>query len=480
MSDNKRVGENILKNSLVFFFGTILDKIFSFIAIVLITRYLSEEEFGIFNYAIIYISFFATFVDFGTESILIREISVNPNGARILLGNNILMKIFLTILAIVLSYVITVFADLSYKKELLIYIMFINLIFSPKLPTLKNSFESVFKVKLNVGFPVMMNILSSVVLLTIIIIEIQYECSLELITLGYVLSGLPGFILIVLKSKEIIKPIFSMDLRIWRYFLKESFPLAFYGLLINLSNRIDVLMLSWMKGDVEVGYYSAAFRLVLPLSFIPVSLIVSLLPVMSKLYSEKDENLKKIYQFSLNVMLFISIPLSVIIFSTSQQIINVIYSSRYFPSEPGLKILVVSQIFLFLNVIMTHLVISIGKQYKGLYVVIGMVIINIIFNIFLIPRYGLVGASISTVFTEFFATIFWIIFTKNYLKNFPFLTLFKIILINIICIIFMKFILYEYLILKIFGFLVIQMFLLIMFRVFSKEDISEFRTSIKR
>lgn len=151
------------------------------------------------------------------------------------------MKIFLTILAIVLSYIITVFADLSYEKELLIYIMFINLIFSPKLPTLKNSFESVFKVKLNVGFPVMMNILSSVVLLTIIIIEIQYECSLELITLGYVLSGLPGFILIVLKSKEIIKPIFSIDLRIWRYFLKESFPLAFYGLLINLSNRIDVL-----------------------------------------------------------------------------------------------------------------------------------------------------------------------------------------------------------------------------------------------
>jgi O-antigen/teichoic acid export membrane protein len=129
---------------------------------------------------------------------------------------------------------------------------------------------------------------------------------------------------------------------------------------------------------------------------------------------------------------------------------------------------------------MFHLVISIGKQYKGLYVVIGMVIINIIFNIFLIPRYGLVGASISTVFTEFFATIFWIIFTKNYLKNFPFLTFFKIILINIICIIFMKFILYEYLILKIFGFLVIQMFLLIMFRVFSKEEISEFRTSIKQ
>ncbi|NVM04104.1 MAG: oligosaccharide flippase family protein, partial [Candidatus Helarchaeota archaeon] len=173
VKNNEKLGASIAKNSSVFFFGTVLDKLFSLIAIVLITRYLGEEEFGIFNYALVYISFFAVLIDFGTESILIREVSRNPDGGGILIGNNILMKLFLTASAIILSFTIAKFADFGYEKEILIYLMFINLIFSPKLPTLKNSFEAAFKVRMKVGFPVLMNILGSIVLLTFVVIIIH-------------------------------------------------------------------------------------------------------------------------------------------------------------------------------------------------------------------------------------------------------------------------------------------------------------------
>ena len=478
-TNDERLGASITRNSSVFFFGTVLDKIFSFIAIVLITRYLGEEEFGIFNYALVYISFFAVLIDFGTESILIREISRNPKDDEILVGNNVLMKLFLTGTAIIFSFVITKFVDFGYEKEILIYIMLINLIFSPKLPTLKNSFEAGFKVRIRVGFPVLMNILGSVVLLIAVIIIIHLKGSIRLITLGYVLSGLPGLVLLFWKSRKIIMPKFSIDFNIWRYFLKESFPLAFYGILLSLSNRMDVLMLSWMKGDAEVGYYAAAFRLILPLSFIPVALVVSLLPVISKLYHEKDETLSRIYQFSLKIMFCLSIPIAVLIYTASERIIDIIYTSRYYPSTAGLKILIISQIFLFLNVIMNHFIISIGKQLKGLYVVGGMVIINFILNIFLIPKYGLVGASLATVITEFSALIMWINFTKGFLKDFPLLSLLKIIILNVIGIVFIRLTVEEYFYFSIIGFLIIQFLLILAFKIFSREEISEFKVSLR-
>ncbi|NVM04906.1 MAG: flippase, partial [Candidatus Helarchaeota archaeon] len=345
-------------------------------------------------------------------------------------------------------------------------------------PTLKNSFEAAFKVRMKVGFPVLMNILGSIVLLTFVVIIIHLNGSIKLITLGYVLSGLPGLVLLFWMSRKIIRPKFLIDLKIWSYFLKESFPLAFYGILLSLSNRMDVLMLSWMKGDAEVGYYSAAFRLILPLSFIPVALVVSLLPVMSRLYYDKDESLSRIYQFSLKMMFCLSLPIAVLIYVASEQIVNIIYTSRYYPSTAGLKILIISQIFLFLNVIMNHFIISIRKQLKGLYVVLTMVIINFILNIFLIPKYGLVGASIATVITEFSALIMWISFTRDYLKSFPFLSFFKIILINIIGIVFIRLMIYD-LIPEIVGFLIIQILLIIIFKVFSKEELYEFKVSVR-
>ena len=268
-----------------------------------------------------------------------------------------------------------------------------------------------------------------------------------------------------------------MDLTLIRYFLKESLPLAFFGVLINLSNRVDVLMLSQMKGDTEVGYYSAAFRLIYPLSFIPVALVMSLLPVISRLYYEKDKNLNRIYQFGLKIMLCLSLPMTIIIFFTSGEIINMIYTSRYNYSSEGLKILIISQVFLFLNVVMYHFIISIGKQAKGFYVVVEMVIVNIILNIFLIPEYGLVGASIATVITEFTALILWINFTKEYLKNFHFLSFSKIIIINIISFAYIYLTIFKFFFLGLAGFLIIQILLIYIFQIFPKKELSEFKIS---
>ena len=97
MVEDTTIGKKITKNSIIFFSGIIFEKFFSFLAIVLITRYLSEEEFGIFNYAVVYISFFASIIDLGTESILIRESSKHPEKSNILIGSNILIKLFLTL-----------------------------------------------------------------------------------------------------------------------------------------------------------------------------------------------------------------------------------------------------------------------------------------------------------------------------------------------------------------------------------------------
>ena len=474
----EELGIRISKNSLTFFFGTIIDKLFSLIGIVLVARYLGENEFGIFNYALIYTSLFAVLVDLGTESILIREISRNPAKSARLIGNSIILKIVLTLCTLIICFIVTFFSQFPDKKAVIIYLMLINLVFSPKLPTLKSPFEAIFKSRLKAGFPALINILGSFIFFVLVIVMIQTNSPLELIVLGYVFSGLPGLIFLYIKSKKIIAPEYSIDFGLLRSFLKESLPLALYALLIGLSNRMDVLMLSWMKSDAYVGLYSAAFRLTLPLSFIPVSLAVSILPVISKLYNDKDESLGKIYQFSLKIMICFVLPFALIIYTFSGNIINTLYTAQYASSVNALKILIISQVFLFLNVIMYHFIIAVGKQKRGLYVVGVMAVMNFVLNLFLIPLYGIEGASIATVITELSALILWICFTKDYFKSLRLSSYIKIIVLNVFTFLILKIIIPVSPLFSIIVFCIIQIFSLLLLKVITKEELYSFKTSI--
>ena len=475
--NDKFLGISITRNSILYFIGNIFEKIFSLCAIFLIARYLGENEFGIFNYALVYTSLFVVLIDLGTESILIREISRNPANSARLIGNSIILKIVLTLCTLILCLIVTFFSHFPGKKAVIIYLMLINLVFSPKLPTLKTPFEAIFKSRLKAGFPALMNILGSFIFFALVIIMILQKSPLELIVLGYVLSGLPGLVFLYIKSRKIIAPEYSIDFGLLRSFLKESLPLALYSLLIGLSNRVDDLMLSWMRSDADVGLYSAAFRLTLPLSFIPVSLAVSLLPVISKLYHDKDETLDKIYQFSLKIMICFVLPFAVVIYTFSENIIRILYTVRYAPSVNALKILIITQVFLFLNVIMFHFITAVGKQKKGLYVVGVMLIINFILNLFLIPLYGIEGASLATVITEFSALILWIWFTKDYLKSLRLSSYIKIIVLNVFTFLLLKILIPFSPLFSIIVFCIIQIFSLLLLKVITKEELYSFKTS---
>ena len=172
---------------------------------------------------------------------------------------------------------------------------------------------------------------------------------------------------------------------------------------ITIYTNLDIVMVGFIKDDVEVGYYSAAVKIKNILLSIVTSASTVLLPRAS--YYVDNNMMDEFYRILKKVMHFI------ILMSSSFTVYFMIYAREGIMllsgEEYGGAILPMQFIMptLFLigitNVTGIQMMVPLGMETKVLYSVILGAIIDLIFNAFLIPIYGAVGAAIGTLLAEF-------------------------------------------------------------------------------
>jgi O-antigen/teichoic acid export membrane protein len=76
----------------------------------------------------------------------------------------------------------------------------------------------------------------------------------------------------------------DVDFGFWKAILKESWPYGLTGISGLFTPYVDTIMLSLIQGNLVVGYYRAAYRLMLITLFIPNAANMAIFPLMSRLY----------------------------------------------------------------------------------------------------------------------------------------------------------------------------------------------------
>ena len=220
-------------------------------------------------------------------------------------------------------------------------------------------------------------------------------------------------------SKKIVRPRFEIDFGLWKYLFKEALPLALSSIVWVIYYRIDIVMLSMMMGDAEVGLYSAAYKLCEPFSIIPYALLVSLFPIMSVSFKTSEERLIKSYRLSFKYFLIITLPIAIGVSILSDKIIFLIYGAEFAGSAVALEILIWGLVFSSGSALFWNLLISMNKQKLGIYITALSACGNITLNFILIPLMSYVGASIASVITAVLAFITGFYFVSRNLQVLP-------------------------------------------------------------
>ncbi|MCG7847721.1 MAG: flippase, partial [ANME-2 cluster archaeon] len=221
-----------------------------------------------------------------------------------------------------------------------------------------------------------------------------------------------GYSFVVCAWKFVL-PKIKVDLDFWKSTLKEALPFGLTGIFVTIYYWIDSIMLSLMQGDEAVGWYNAAYRLIMVLLFIPSILNMVIFPAMSRFFITSKESLRFAYEKYFKYMAIVGIPLGLGTTLLADRIILLIFGAEYINSVIALQILVWSSVFIFLNGAFARLLEASNYQMTITKITGICMVENVVLNLIIIPKFSYIGASATTVITEFTALILCIIVSSN-------------------------------------------------------------------
>ncbi|MBU0559648.1 MAG: flippase [Bacteroidetes bacterium] len=402
---------NIKKNSFYFFISSVSRLFTNAIIFILIARFYGVDDFGSFSTAHTLSTLFLLLADFGFDILITTEIARNKNLALEITQKYFPIKVIFTTSALFLLWATLALIPASTESKTLIFIFSINMV----LTTLLNMIYSVFKGVEQFQYEAKISSSINFILLIIVLWFSFYNLDIKFIALSIVLIRLIGLVLgIVIFKSNFQRITFEFNLK--KIFSEMRIVMIFGIHLIfgTVFFQIDSVLLMTLKGDTEAGLYQAVFKLMVISLMLPEVLIGAVLPTITRLFSTNDPNWEKLGKFIYKLLFITGLPICLLFYLYPDFILTTIYNrSEYLESTMVLQFagFIVFTRFIFEPSAMMLTVNN--KQYIRTIIVIIAASFNVLFNILLIPIYGMKACIIISLVTNLIAGFLYLIFTRK-------------------------------------------------------------------
>lgn len=420
------------------FTGKILVGLLSIVVIKLLTGYLTQAQYGEYNFIYDFLAVFGIVADLGLYTVAVREMSKDESKIPVLLGNVLTIRtvvgIFAMLVAIGCGMLLPIFSPELAGSPVPRGIAIASV--TVLLAILNGTLTSVLQVKYKMRE-------SAIALVIGKVFSIAYVAYAVLILFkgdeahGFyhvVAAGILGNLAMLGYTWWYTRRLCEIKYRFDWVLIRDVFIKALpYGLALMLSTiyfRLNTILLFKIKGPEEVAFYSVGMRLIESLTIISLYFMNSVLPVMTKAIDMRGSAENSVDKHSpiiqnafdfLCLMSFAMVAGGVVL---AYPIIAVISDPQYlsrlsegiYGSDIGLQILLFALMFSFINTLFSFVLISVNKQKKLLWINIGAIIINVLLNIVFIPKYGFRGAAITSVLAECYILVVTYMAARRYLK----------------------------------------------------------------
>jgi O-antigen/teichoic acid export membrane protein len=203
----------------------------------------------------------------------------------------------------------------------------------------------------------------------------------------------------------------ALDRGRWSGYLKAALPFGLIVAFFLVYFRIDSVMISFFRGDEEVGLYNAAYNLISAFMFLPAGLVAALFPMLAARYASPDEDLDVPFQRAARWLLAMSLPLAVGGSLLNQEVTRLTLGDTYMPAATSLAVLVWTLPVWFITFLQGNMLTVIERQKAVAVVGAANMVVNLGLNLAVIPAYGFTGAAVTTLLTELVGLLlmFWLL-----------------------------------------------------------------------
>ena len=383
----------LLKNTIILSASQVISRLLSFTFSLLVARYLGVEQFGMFTYSLSLIALFSTVVDFGLSTLTVREMIQDRSKLNLYFFHAIILRYILAgLLYSILYFYSASLPNSEQIKQNLLLIMGLYLFVRALFDSSVSFFQSQERQDIG-GY---LQILNNFSLLIIGLIYVMLQKDVLYFATAHVVAGLIASIVgLTLISFKI-----SFDFRLSFNFImnlfKKTIPFGFTFFVSSAYARMDILMLSWLRTDLEVGEYGASLRIIDGLLLIPIVGNRILYPYLSRISSD-SQNFQFIVEKSIKILVIASFYILAIGIISADWLILTLFPVSFKNSAHILQVLIFTLIAAYPNYILGSALFSLHRQNMALRVVSVALIVNIISNLFFIPLWGTVGAAVTAI-----------------------------------------------------------------------------------
>lgn len=403
------------KNTSWLFFEKFLRLLSGLVVGVLVARHLGPEEFGLLNYAMSFVALFLSFSGLGLDSIVVKELVKEKDQKQLILGTSFGLKL-IGALGVLFFILIAIFlSNNSAELNSILLIIAVAAVFQSF-----NVIDFYFQSTVESKYVVFANIFSLSLSAIFKLYLIYINASLFFFALAFTLDS---FIVAI----GLVYYYFSNGhrLRQWKFnksiamsLLKQSWPLVLAGVVVTVYMKIDQIMIKEMLGAEANGNYAAAVRISETWYFIPMVICSSLFPAIINAKNRMDGSYSNRLQNLYNFMVILALSVAVPITFLSEPIILFLFGDQYAQAIDVLTIHIWSGLFVSLGLASSLWLINENLQKISFYRTTLGAIVNIVLNFLLIPKYGIRGAALTTLFSQIVAALLFDLLLKKTRGNF--------------------------------------------------------------
>jgi O-antigen/teichoic acid export membrane protein len=181
--------------------------------------------------------------------------------------------------------------------------------------------------------------------------------------------------------------------------LDMAYTIIFTSMSVLLYTQADLWILGMLSSTETVGIYGIAAKLALLVYFPMMAFAAIIPPLISSIHASGNlDELRKMVSESTRWILSMSIPIILVLSLEGKYILKYVFGPEFVAGYVPLLILVLGQLIKAGAGLIGVILQMTGEHKIYMKVTIISGILNIILNIVLIPRFGMIGAAIATAF----------------------------------------------------------------------------------
>lgn len=391
----KSLGVNALLNGL----RSALNLIFPLITFPYVSRVLSVDGMGIYNFSNTYVNYFVLIAGLGVATYAVREgAKYRDNEEEI---SEFASQIFtINMVSTLIAYILLI-GSLLIFSNLRNYVTCI-LVFSLQLFFTTIGTEWLYTIYEEYQYITIRSIVFKIISIILLFLLVHSSNDYLWYAAITVFAGAGSNILNYIHAKSFCKIRFVKDTN-WKYHLKPILIIFASTVAITLYVSSDTTILGLLKNDYAVGIYSVAVKIYTIVSGLISGLLVVTIPRLAMLIGKRRvKEYNHVLQEVLNSVSILGLPAAVGLVMLSREVVLIIAGKKYLDGTLSLQIITWALIFSNYSTIFNQCVlIPLKRESKSLRNTILTGLVNVGLNFVFIPLWSYDGTALSTVIAEF-------------------------------------------------------------------------------